>query len=446
MPSVTAHPGKDKNASGLTGTLAIPGDKSISHRALILGGLSIGETTITGLLEGEDVLATAEAMRAFGCTVTRGEDGIWSVVGRGVGTLAEPNRVIDVGNSGTAARLLMGMAAGHPLTAVFSGDVSLHRRPMGRIITPLTKMGATFMARDGGRMPLAVKGSDQPMPIEYRLPVPSAQVKSAIMLAALNIAGTTRVIESEATRDHTEHMLRHFGVDVSVDDTDEGRVISLTGHAELKAANVNVSRDPSSAAFAIAAASLLPGSNLLLPNIGINPLRAGFIETMIEMGADITFENRRMEAGEPVADLRVRHAELRGVDVPPERAPSMIDEYPILSVVASFAVGATRMTGVKELRVKESDRLAAVAAGLNACGVALDEGEDFLIVKGRQKNSIGGATIAADLDHRIAMSFLVMGLAADEAIKIDDGETINTSFPGFVSLMNEAGADIREGA
>lgn len=425
--------------TGLSGTAGVPGDKSISHRALILGALAVGRTDITGLLEGEDVLGTAAALRALGAEVERSGPGAWTVHGVGVGGLAEPGDVLDLGNSGTSARLLLGLVASHPITVFMTGDASLRRRPMARVTAPLERIGARFVAREGVRLPLASIGAREPMPIEYRLPVASAQVKSAVLLAGLNAPGRTRVIEPWQTRDHTERMLRAFGADLRVEETAEGRIIDLMGEAELRPTPVAVPRDPSSAAFPLVAALIVPGSEVLLPEIGMNPGRIGLIETLLEMGADIAIESAREEAGEPVADLRVRASTLRGVTVPAERAPRMIDEYPVLAMAAAFAEGETRMEGLDELRVKESDRLAAVARGLAACGVAHEEGPDFLVVRGGGRVP-GGATIAADLDHRIAMAFLVLGLAAEAPVAIDDAASIRTSFPGFVEVMSGLGA------
>ena len=419
----------------------MPGDKSISHRALMLGALAIGETAITGLLAGEDVLHTAQCMRALGAEISEGADGIWRVRGRGVGGLVEPDRVLDMGNSGTGARLLMGLVATHPMTSVFTGDASLCRRPMARVTGPLSQMGARFVGRSGGRLPLAVVGAAEPMPIEYRLPVASAQVKSAIILAGLNTPGETVVIEPEPTRDHSERLLRHFGADVRVEDmTDGARRVTLVGQPELAAADILVPGDPSSAAFPVAAALIVPGSEVTILNVGTNPLRTGLYQTLAEMGADISFVGERVAGGEPVADLIVRAGALKGIEVPAERAPSMIDEYPILAVIAAFAEGTTTMRGLAELRVKESDRLAAMARGLAACGVAVEELEDGLVVHGRGRPPRGGGTVATEMDHRIAMSFLVMGLAAEQAVTVDDVAMIDTSFPGFARLMAGLGA------
>jgi len=435
---VTAYP-----SDGLSGTLRVPGDKSISHRALMIGAVAVGETVIHGLLEGEDVVRSGAAMRALGAEVIRTEDGTWQVWGRGVGGLGEPADVIDLGNSGTGARLLMGLLASHPLTATLTGDASLRSRPMARVATPLIEMGARIVAGQGCRLPLTVVGTANPMPIRYRLPVASAQVKSAILLAGLNAPGRTTVIEPAATRDHSEIMLRHFGAELTIEDGTEGRVITLTGQPELTGREIFVPGDPSSAAFAVVAALLLPGSEIAVANVGLNPQRTGLFATLQEMGAEIAFENRRAAGGEPVADLRIRAARLNGVEVPAERAPTMIDEYPILAVAAACAQGSTVMRGLAELRVKESDRLAAMARGLAACGVATEEGRDSLTVRGCDGRPAGGATIETGLDHRIAMSFLILGLAAERPITVDDAAPIATSFPGFVESMTALGAAIR---
>lgn len=439
------HPLISSRAQPLTGTLRVPGDKSISHRSLILGGLSIGETGIEGLLEGEDILATAAAMRAFGAKVERRGPGSWRVVGRGVGGLDEPADVIDCGNAGTGIRLLMGAAAGQPITTFFTGDGSLRRRPMGRVAAPLAQMGVQMVSREGGRPPLAVIGPETLMPISYTLPVASAQVKSAILLAGLAAPGETTVIEPKWTRDHTETMLRHFGAEVRVQDLEDGRHITLVGQPDLTARPVIVPADPSSAAFPAVAALLVEGSELTLPGIGTNPLRFGLFQTLLEMGADIDLTNKRIEAGEPVADLVVRHSRLKGIEVPAERAPSMIDEYPILAVAAAHAEGTTVMRGLEELRVKESDRLTATANGLAACGVRVEVAGDDLTVHGADNGVAGDATIPVDLDHRIAMAFLVLGMSANAPVAIDDEAAIATSFPGFKELMNEAGAAIATG-
>lgn len=412
----------------------------------MLGSLAVGETRIEGLLEGEDVLRTADAMRAMGAEVERTAPGSWRVAGVGVGGLAEPEDVLDMGNAGTGARLLMGVLAGHDMTAFLTGDASLRSRPMGRVATPLAEMGARILARDGCRLPLAVVGAADPMPLEYRLPVPSAQVKSAILLAGLSAPGETCVIEPEPTRDHTERMLRHFGGTVRMESDAAGaRRVTLLGQPELSAADVVVPRDISSAAFPIVAALIVRNAEVVLPGIGLNPHRNGLLETLIEMGASLDERNPRDVAGEPVADLVVRSGPLRGVTVPAERAPSMIDEYPILAVAAAFAVGETRMCGLSELRVKESDRLAAIADGLRANGVEVAIEGDDLIVTGRGEQPKGGGLVEARHDHRIAMSFLVMGMGAQEAVSLDDMSPVDTSFPGFADLMNGLGGNI-EGA
>jgi 3-phosphoshikimate 1-carboxyvinyltransferase len=430
-------------SDSLNGTIRVPGDKSVSHRALMLGSVAIGETCIEGLLEGEDVLATADAMRVLGADINRDDDGIWHVVGRGVGGLGEPSQVLDLGNSGTAVRLLMGLAGGHAICSTFTGDASLCRRPMARVTDPLAEMGIQFSGRDGSYLPITVRGPDTAIPIEYTLPVASAQVKSAILFAGLNAPGETTVIEPEPTRDHTELMLRLFGATVVVEDQPDGnRRITLTGQPELTAANVTVPGDISSAAFPLVSALLVPNSTVRLEGIGINPLRAGLVTTLIEMGAQISIENKRGGNGDPIADMVVSTSSLSGINVPAERAPSMIDEYPVLAVAAACANGTTRMTGLAELRVKESDRLAAMAQGLSAAGVQIEETPDTLTVHGNGRPPKGGNLIEADLDHRIAMAFLVLGMVSDEKIIVDDASPIDTSFPGFANLMNDLGARI----
>ncbi len=443
----TPIPMTSRRSGPLTGEAHVPGDKSISHRALILGALSVGETRITGLLTGEDVLDTAKAMRAFGAEVIDHGDGAWSVHGVGVGGFAEPVGVIDCGNSGTGVRLIMGAMATSPITATFTGDASLNGRPMGRITDPLALFGARAVGRAGGRLPMTIVGAADPVPVRYVVPVPSAQVKSAVLLAGLNAPGQTVVIEKEPTRDHTERMLAGFGATLTVDVTPEGRVITLTGQPELKPQRIVVPRDPSSAAFPVCAALITKGSDVLVPNIGLNPTRAGLFTTLQEMGADLTYENLREEGGEPVADLRSRFSpDLKGIAVPPDRAASMIDEYPVLAVVASFAEGPTEMRGVKELRVKESDRIDAMAKGLRAAGVTVDEGPDWWTVHGRGHGNVaGGVSVASHLDHRIAMSFIVMGFASNEPMTVDDGSPIATSFPVFERLMTGLGAAIQRG-
>jgi len=433
---MTSHP-----CGALTGTAEVPGDKSISHRALILGAMAVGETHITGLLEGQDVLDTAAAMRAFGADVRQIGAGEWRVHGVGVGGFGEPEQVIDFGNSGTGARLVMGCMASSPITVTFTGDASLRSRPMARITDPIALFGAQSFGRTGGRLPMTIIGAANPVPVRYTVPMPSAQVKSAVLLAGLNAPGQTVVIEKEATRDHTERMLAGFGADISIDVTDEGRVITLTGQPELKPQSVAVPRDPSSAAFPVCAALIVEGSDITVPGVSQNTTRNGIYTTLLEMGADIAFENEREEGGEPVADLRVKFSSLKGVEVPPERAASMIDEYPVLSVVASFATGKTVMRGVKELRVKESDRIDAMARGLQACGVTIEEDEDMLTVHGQGPGGVrGGATCATYLDHRIAMSFLLLGMAAKTPVSIDDCGPVATSFPVFEPLMADLGA------
>lgn len=440
----TPIPMTSRPCGPLKGEAIVPGDKSISHRSLILGALAVGETKISGLLEGEDVIDTAKAMRAFGAEVVDHGGGDWSVFGVGVGGFAEPDQVIDCGNSGTGVRLIMGCMATTGITATFTGDASLNKRPMARVTDPIALFGAQSVGRSEGRLPMTIVGAKEPVPVRYTTPVPSAQVKSAVLLAALNAPGQTVVIEKEATRDHTERMLAGFGAEISVRDTDEGREITLTGQPELVAQEIAVPRDPSSAAFPVCAALITPGSDVLVPNIGLNPTRAGLFTTLQEMGADLTFENEREEGGEPVADLRAKFSpDLKGIDVDPARAASMIDEYPVLSVVASFAQGDTVMKGVKELRVKESDRIDAMAKGLRANGVEVDEGEDWWIVKGLGHGNVpGGGTCESQLDHRIAMSFMVMGMAAQKPVSVDDGGPIATSFPIFESLMGNLGAQI----
>jgi 3-phosphoshikimate 1-carboxyvinyltransferase len=431
-----------ERATPLHGKARVPGDKSISHRALMIGGLAVGETTIHGLLEGEDVLRTAAAMRELGATARRDSDGSWHVSGRGIGGLGEATNVLDLGNAGTGARLLMGILATHAGTAFLTGDASLRGRPMARVADPLRAMGAEIVARTGCRLPLAVIGAADPLPITYRLPLPSAQVKSAILLAALNTPGATTVIEPEPTRDHTELMLRNFGVDVCIASIDGGRATTIIGQPEILGQRIDVPADPSSAAFPLVAALLTPDSDITLPDVGMNPHRTGLIETLREMGADIVPENPRTAAGEPIADLRVKASVLRAVDVPPERAPTMIDEFPILAVAAACAAGRTVMRGIGELRVKESDRLAAIARGLAACGVKVEEGSDSLVVWGNGRKPGGGATVATNLDHRIAMAFLVLGGVSEQPVAVDDATPIDTSFPGFMALMNRLGARI----
>ena len=439
----TPIPMSSRRSGPLRGVAEVPGDKSISHRALILGALAVGETRITGLLEGQDVLDTADAMRAFGADVRRLGPGEWAVHGVGVGGFAEPEAVLDCGNSGTGVRLIMGAMATSPITATFTGDASLRLRPMGRVTAPLSLFGAAAFGRAGGRLPMTVVGAADPVPVRYEVPVPSAQVKSAVLLAGLNAPGESVVIEREATRDHTERMLAGFGAAISVEHDGGARVITLAGRPELRPQEVAVPRDPSSAAFPVCAALIVEGSEITVPGVSQNPTRNGLYTTLVEMGADIVFENPREEGGEPVADLRVRASALKGVEVPPERAASMIDEYPVLAAVAAFAEGPTVMRGVGELRVKESDRIAAMARGLEANGVRVEEGEDWFVVHGMGPGGVpGGGTCATHLDHRIAMSFLCLGLAARKPVRIDDGGAIATSFPVFEPLMAALGASI----
>ena len=443
-PTMTteSQPLISRQSGALNGVITPPGDKSISHRAIMFGGIAEGTTTVRGLLEGEDVLRTVDALRALGAEILKDGQGVWHITGTGLEGLRKPSLTIDMGNSGTAARLLIGLLSTRPFTSSFTGDASLRKRPMGRIITPLTQMGAQFTS-EGGKLPLKVTGINNPQAITYVLPVASAQVKSSILLAGLSVEGVTTVIESIPTRDHSEHMLRAFGANLKIEKRPNGdEAISITGKAHLKAQNITVPADPSSAAFPLVAALLRPGSHVTLRGVGLNPRRAGLIETLRDMGARIAINNMRQEGGEPAADLVAEGSELRGITVPAERAPSMIDEYPILAVAAACAQGTTRMLGLTELRVKESDRLALVAEGLKRCGVHVEVEGDDLIVHGYGKPPAGGATIETAMDHRIAMSFLVLGCAAREPIRVDDGSFIATSFPGFVEMMNGAGARI----
>ena len=435
-------PLKSNPAGPLSGQAAVPGDKSISHRALILGASATGETRIQGLLEGHDVLCTAAALRALGVTVDDQGGGSWRVLGRGVGGLTEPASVLDLGNSGTGVRLLMGLVASHGFGCVFAGDASLSSRPMERVMEPLRRMGAAFQSRSGGRLPVTVTGTASPVPIDFEPPQASAQVKSAVLLAGLNTPGRTTVSEARATRDHTERMLTAFGADVTVEDDGDAKRITLEGRPELAGREVVVPGDVSSAAFPMVAALLVEGSAIDLPGVGVNPLRAGLLETLAEMGADIRLSNQRQEGGEPVADIAVRAGPLRGVEVPAARAPAMIDEYPILAVAAASAEGTTRMEGLAELRIKECDRLAVMANGLAACGVEVEEGEESLTIHGRPGRLPGGAGVAVDRDHRIAMAFLVLGMAAEAPVAVDDAASIDTSFPGFTDFMNGLGAQL----
>lgn len=436
---------QSNKARPLTGAAKIPGDKSISHRAAILGPLAMGETHVSGLLEGEDVLATCAAMRAMGATVEQvdGKIGEWRIQGGGLEALSEPSENLDMGNSGTAVRLLMGFVAALPFSSTFVGDASLSSRPMQRVMTPLGQSGATFSAAEGGRLPLTVTGVSAAQPIDYELPVASAQVKSAILLAGLNAEGETHVVEPRPTRDHTELMLRHFGVNVDVEEMPSGgRSIKLVGGQKLTARNVIVPADISSAAVPLVAALLVTGSEITMANIGVNPLRTGLLDALALMGADIKRENQRTEAGEPVCDLRIKASHLKGAEISASLAPAMIDEYPVLAVAAACADGITKMSGLAELRVKESDRLAAIARGLERCGVKVEEGEDSLTVYGTGNPPAGGCPIETHLDHRIAMAFLILGMVADAPVNIDDASPIDTSFPGFIDLMNGLGADI----
>ncbi|MBL4894670.1 MAG: 3-phosphoshikimate 1-carboxyvinyltransferase [Emcibacter sp.] len=431
-------------ADPLSGPLKVPGDKSISHRALIMGTMAIGQSRISGLLEGEDVLNTAEAMKAMGADITRAENSDWIVYGVGVGGLCEPENALDMGNSGTGARLIMGLVAPYPFHTSFIGDASLSTRPMKRITDPLSKFGAEFHGAEGMTLPITVSGIMDPVPIEYELPVASAQVKSAILLAALNTPGKTTVIEPTPTRDHTERMFEHFGVTISIaSHGTNGKAITVTGQPELKARDMYVPTDPSSAAFPAVAALITPGSDIIIENVGMNPSRTGIYITLQDMGADISFINQRLECGESVADIHVKYSELTGITVPKDRAPSMIDEYPILCIAASFAKGDTIMRGLAELRVKESDRIAVMVAGLKACGVTVSEHDDGMTVTGKTAIE-GGAKVATHLDHRIAMSFLTLGMRTENPVEVDDGSVIETSFPGFRALMNGLGARIED--
>ncbi|KQT42943.1 3-phosphoshikimate 1-carboxyvinyltransferase [Aureimonas sp. Leaf454] len=439
---VKARPMTARRGKALQGRAAVPGDKSISHRAFLFGGIAAGRTRVTGLLEGEDVLATGRAMRAMGARIER-EGEAWIIDGVGNGCLLEPEDVLDFGNAGTGVRLTMGLVGPYDFGATFVGDASLSRRPMGRVLDPLREMGVQVAGRTGDRLPLSVRGPRVAAPITYRVPMASAQVKSAVLLAGLNAPGVTTVIEPVMTRDHTEKMLDGFGASVGVETDGAGvRTIRLEGQGRLVGVpDFVVPGDPSSAAFAVVAATIVPGSDVTIENVLMNPTRTGLVQTLLEMGASIEILNERLSGGEAVADLRVRHAELSGVAVPEERAPSMIDEYPVLAVAAAFAKGTTVMRGLDELRVKESDRLAAVAAGLAANGVSHEEGHDWLSVTGRPDGAgLGGGTVATHLDHRIAMSFLVLGLAAEKPVTVDDATMIATSFPEFVGLMGGLGA------
>lgn len=441
------NPAVARKSENLTGTIRIPGDKSISHRSFMLGGLASGQTRITGLLEGEDVLATGRAMQAMGAHVRKDGD-TWVIDGVGNGLLLEPGAPLDFGNAGTGVRLTMGLVGTYGFEATFTGDASLSSRPMGRVLDPLRLMGVQVTAAEGDRLPVTLRGPDLAVPITYRVPMASAQVKSAVLLAGLNTPGTTTVIEPVMTRDHTEKMLTGFGADLSVaTDPDGVRTIVLQGQGKLRGQEIDVPGDPSSTAFPLVAALIVPGSKVTIENVLMNPTRTGLVTTLLEMGADIAIENRRLTGGEDVADLVVSASDLRGVSVPPERAPSMIDEYPALAVAAAFAEGETVMQGLEELRVKESDRLSAVAEGLRINGVDCDEGKASLRVRGVPGgNGLGGvsqtAVVETHLDHRIAMSFLIMGLAAQRPVRVDDSAIIATSFPEFMDMMAGLGADI----
>ena len=433
-----------KKSKALSGITQVPGDKSISHRALMFGALTEGETMISGLLEGEDVIHTAAAMRALGAKVKKGDDGLWRTFGVGIGNLKTPQEPLEMGNSGTSTRLLIGLVGGHNITAKFTGDASLSKRPMKRVITPLSEIGASFEATDGDKLPLTVTGAKQAKAIEYKLPVASAQVKSAILLAGLNGNGTTTVIEEKPTRDHTENMLKAFGINVDIEDLGNGAsAISVKGGQTMQPCAIDVPGDPSSAAFPCVAAVINEGSEVTLTTIGIGDRRNGIFLTLQEMGADIAFKNERIEGGEKVADLVIKgNNTLKGITVDPARNPSMIDEFPVLAMAAACADGTTTMTDLAELRVKESDRLLMVAEGLKACGVNLEMGEDSLTIHGTGKPPKGGAEVKTELDHRIAMAFLVLGTVTDEPITIDDAAPILTSFPNFIELMNDLGCNI----
>ena len=429
-------------APALSGDVTVPGDKSISHRSLMLSALAVGESRVEGLLEGEDVLATAAAMRAMGADISRDDDGVWHIHGVGVGGLLQPETALEMGNSGTSTRLLMGLLASHDLTATFTGDASLSKRPMARVTEPLARMGATFTTSPGERLPLTMRGACPAVPLDYRLPVASAQVKSAILLAGLNTPGITRIVEPIPTRDHSERMLKGFGADLKVEvEADGTRIITLVGEAELTPQQIVVPGDPSSAAFPMVAALLVPGSRVTIVNVGLNDTRAGLIALLREMGGDIIIDNPREVGGEPVGDLIVTASALKGVEPDPARAPSMIDEYPVAFIAAALAQGRSVFRGLEELRVKESDRIATMAAGLRTIGVTVEELEDGIIIEGSGGAALeGGGPIATKLDHRIAMSFAVAGLVSRDGVTIDDMRPVETSFPGFVPLLQTLGA------
>ena len=435
-----------KKSSALKGHIRVPGDKSISHRSLMFGALTQGETMISGLLEGEDVLHTASAMRALGARIEKSDDGLWRTFGLGIGNLKQPSEDLEMGNSGTSTRLLMGLVGGHDITTTFIGDASLSKRPMKRVMTPLSEMGASFKGHDNDKLPMTVTGAKETKAIEYRLPVASAQVKSAILLAGLNAQGTTTVIEEKPTRDHTENMLRAFGIDVDIETLKDGATaISVKGGQIMQPCAIDVPADPSSAAFPIAAAILNEGSEIRIDNVCVNPTRIGFYIALKEMGADLEFLNERIEGGEPVADIRARGiGPLKGIELNPALVPSMIDEFPILAMIAACASGTMHMTDLAELRVKESDRLLMVAEGLKACGISLEMGEDSLTINGNGTPPKGDAEIKTALDHRIAMAFLILGTTTDEPITIDDAAPIKTSFPNFMELMTDIGCSIKE--
>ena len=429
-------------APALSGSINVPGDKSISHRSLMLSALAVGESRVEGLLEGEDVLATAAAMRAMGADISKDADGIWHIHGVGVGGLLQPDGPLDMGNSGTSTRLLMGLVASHAITATFVGDASLSKRPMARVTDPLSRMGASFTSSPGDRLPLTMRGACPAVPLDYRLPVASAQVKSAILLAGLNTPGITRIIEPVPTRDHSEKMLKGFGADLEVEvEADGTRIITLRGEAELLPQSITVPGDPSSAAFPMVAALLVPGSKVTIANVGLNATRAGLVDLLREMGGDIIVENPRQVGGEPVVDLLITASSLKGVDPDPARAPSMIDEYPVAFIAAALAEGRSIFRGLEELRVKESDRIATMAAGLRAIGVQVEELEDGIVIEGSNGTLLpGGGPIATKLDHRIAMSFAIAGLVSSNGVTIDDMRPVATSFPGFTTLLQSLGA------